>query len=222
MSDQRNSEIKNYISSLFAVEDEDLKSIKQKAVEADLPSIAIPESVGKLLYILTKLQKPKRILEIGTLAGYSTTWFAKAAPEAKIVTIELDPLHTEVARKNFENLSLKNIQLIQGRAQETLQTMISQGAMSFDLFFLDADKEGYPIYLEYILKLARSGSLLISDNLIPKEDKINKPLEKEVIATKIYEFNRKLAAHPNIETILTPTIVGDNGRVDALGISLIS
>lgn len=219
---QRNIEIKNYICDYFVQEDSDFSLIKDSALQAGLPKIAVPENVGKLLYMFTKLQKPRRILEVGTLAGYSTTWFAKAAPEAKIITLEYDPKHAAMARSNFENTGSSNrIEVVEGDGVKTLASFIERKEEPFDLIFLDADKKGYPTYLPLLLQLAKPGTLLLTDNLIPKEAQINNPLKTEREAVKTYQYNAMLGSHPDIETILVTTIVGENGRVDALGVSLI-
>lgn len=219
---QRNIDIKNYICSFFVKEDQDLLSIKKCASDVGLPKIAIPENVGKLLYILTKLQKPQRILEIGTLAGYSTAWLAKAAPEAKIITLECNSKHASIARTNFQNAHLSQIEVLEDDALKTLQFLIEQKEEPFDLIFLDADKEGYPNYFPYLLKLSKTGTMLLTDNLIPKETPVNNPSTKEIEAIKTYQYNSLLAECPHIETILVTNIVGEKGRIDALGVSLVT
>lgn len=220
---QRNADIKSYICQLFAKEDEDLLSIKESASYAGLPKIAISENVGKLIYIFTKLQKPKRILEVGTLAGYSTAWLAKGAPDAKIITLECDPKHATVARSNFKQTHLNHrIEIIEDDASNTLNSFVESQEEPFDLIFLDADKKGYPKYLPYLLKLSKPGTLLLTDNLIPREEQINQPASNDLEATNIYHYNSLLSENPNLETILITTIVGDNGRVDALGVSIIN
>lgn len=222
MTSNRNADVKSYICYHFAKEDSILQSAKKRAVEAHLPHIAIPENVGKLIYMLVKLHKPKRILEIGTLAGYSTLWLAKGAPDAAIITLESNPEHAAVARENFKNAHLENkIELIEADAIESLKLFVERKERPFDLIFLDADKEAYPEYLPYLLTLSQPGTLLLTDNLIPKEDRINRPDPNDVNATSIYRYNSILAEHPHIETILITTIVGDCGRIDALGVSLI-
>lgn len=219
---KRNAQIKKYICDLFVKEDEDLILIKQRALQAGFPNIAVPENIGKLLYILTKLQKPKRILELGTLAGYSTTWIAKAAPKAKIVTLECDAKHAAMAKANFKQSNLHDrIEIIEDDALNTLQNLINKQSEPFDLIFLDADKERYPMYLPYLIKLARPGTLLLTDNLIPRDAQINNPMPTELQANRVYEYNALLMSMPNIETIPITTLVGENGRVDAIGVSLI-
>lgn len=222
MTEQRSAAIKDYIYKTFVQEDECLLQTKKHAHAEGLPEISIPENVGKLLYILTKLRKPRRILEIGTLAGYSTLWFAKAAPKAKIFTLESNPTHSKIAQKNFQQAAYaKNITLIEGDALKTLKSFKESGEPPFDLIFLDADRKVYPTYFPYLLAVADEETLLLTDNLIPKESAINRPESTDIDATNTYHYNQMLALHPSLETILATTIVGQRGRVDALGISLV-
>lgn len=221
MTNNRSAEIKDYICQTFANEDEALSAAKEHALKEELPPIAIPENVGKLIYLLAKIQKPKRILEVGTLGGYSTLWLAKGAPDAEIITLEYNPKHAAVARENFQRAGQGKIKVIEGDALKTLQNFIKNGETPFDLIFLDADKEDYPAYLPFLLALSGPNTLLLTDNLIPKVSPINKPLEDDLTAVKIYQYNEMLASHQQIDTILATTIVGESGRIDALGISLI-
>lgn len=224
MTNPRNADIKTYIAQNFAKEDQDLLYAKENSVKNQLPNIEVSANTGKLLFLLAQLHQPKKILEIGTLGGYSTLWLAKGAPEAHITTIEGHSGHAAVARENFKHAGLDHrIELLHGNALKMLTKLTEKKEkLHYDLIFLDADKEGYPDYLPLILKLAAPRALLITDNLIPKEGFINQPDEKDEGAKRIYEFNAMLASHPNIESILVPAIVGERGRVDALGISLIN
>jgi predicted O-methyltransferase YrrM len=223
MTKSRTQQISDYIRSTFVKEEDLFLAIKRHAQQEALPNIAVPENVGKLLYLFTKLQKPKRILEIGTLAGYSTMWFASAAPDATITTIECNQKYANVARDNFKRSDLGNkIELIVENALKVLERYIQDGEPPFDLIFLDADKEGYPHYLPLMLALSRPGTLLLTDNLIPKHGEIKIPPPHDNIAASTYRYNELLTSHPKLETILVPTIVGEEGRIDALGISLVT
>lgn len=217
-------DIKNYLSDLFVHEDALLSSIKERARQQGLPNIEVPSTVGKLLYCLAKIQKPQKILEIGTLAGYSTIWLGRALPDNGIlISLELDPHHVAIARNNISLVHLEHkIEIREGNAKELLDLMIDNNEGPFDLIFIDADKENYPCYLEKALKLSRLGTLILSDNLIPKGDTIGKPHPNHPEAKDIYEFNEKIASHPLLESILATTIVGDLGRIDALGISIVN
>ncbi|MDB6081180.1 MAG: putative O-methyltransferase [Chlamydiia bacterium] len=219
-ANERNAAISEYITATFVHENDALGKAKKSSLQKGIPDISVPKAVGKLLYMLSLLQKPKRILEIGTLTGYSTLWLAQGAPDAEIITIEFDPKHAEIARSNFKRSSSK-IHLLEGDAADLLTDMITTKVEPFDLIFLDADKDSYPTYLPLIIALSRPGTLLLSDNLIPREAEINSPKSTDVQATGVYAYNTLLALHSRLETILVPTIVEKWGRLDALGISIV-
>lgn len=222
MTTNRSAEIKEYITKTFVQEDKDLLAAKEHATKNGIPPIAIPENVGKLLYFLVKLHKPKRILEIGTLAGYSTLWLAKGAPDAELITLEYSKKHASVARENLQRSQhASRIKLLEGDAFEILKQFKENGEPPFDLIFLDAYNEGYPSFLPLILDLSRPGTLLLTDNLIPKEAPINHPSPDDLEGVNTYQYNQLLATNPRLETILSTTIVGERGRIDALGISLV-
>jgi predicted O-methyltransferase YrrM len=218
---QRNAEIKNYICTHFAQEDQDLLTVTKNAKSAEIPEIAVSSDIGKIIYLLAKLHRPKRILEVGTLAGYSTTWLSKAAPEAKIITLEYNPNFASVAKANFKELNLDHqIRIIEGDAKASMEKLIDEKTSPFDLIFLDAFNEEYPDLLPYILKLSSPGTMLLTDNLIPKEGQINFDEGRDLEAVKTYEYNAMLTRLPNVETVFIPTIVGKKGRTDALAVSI--
>lgn len=221
---ERAVQIKNYISELFAPEDETLQAIRENSKKEGLPEIEISPQLGKLFYILAKLHKAQRILELGTLGGYSTAWFTKALPpKGKIITLEYNPHHADVARKNLLTLSCKDqVEIREGSAVNLMDRMIENREAPFDLIFIDADKINYPTYLTKAIALSRAGSLILSDDLIPKGDDVGISGLDPILAQKIYDFNQILATHPQLESTLITTIVGNKGRIDALGISLVS
>lgn len=219
-ANERNAAICDYIRETFVEECASLQEAKKSSLQKGFPDISVPQSVGKLLYMLTLLQKPQRILEIGTLTGYSTLWLAQGAPHAEILTIEYDPKHAAIARDNFKKAA-RNIQVLEGDAVDILAEMIGQKVVPFDLIFLDADKDSYPDYLPLILALSKTGTMILSDNLIPREVAINAPLHTDVQAVGVYKYNSLLASNPRLETILVPTIIEKWGRLDALGISIV-
>jgi len=219
---ERSIHIKNYIQTLFAPEDEILFHVRKSVPREKLPNIAVSASIGKFLYLLAKLQCPRRILEIGLLAGYSTTWLARALKQGgKIISLEIDARNISVARDNFKLAGIENlVEIREGRASQLLDQMIGSEEEPFDLVFLDADKKNYPIYLEKILKLSRPGTLILTDNLIPKGEEIHRYQDFDEGAKGVYRFNQLIANHPQLETILTPTLASQ-GRVDAVGISIV-
>lgn len=214
----RNSQIKEYTRNLFCEEDKELKDVREHSCAAALPPIAVPANVGKMLYFFCRLQQPKRVLEIGTLGGYSTLWLARGMPaEGVLLTLESEEKHCHIARENIFHANLEaQIEVRLGEAEMLLQKMIEEKEPSFDLVFIDADKKRYGAYLELVFALSHPGTLVLLDNLIPKRGVILSPDMRDVEAVSIYAFNEQLARDRRFESVLFPTIVGD-GRVDALG-----
>ncbi|HET9802036.1 MAG TPA: O-methyltransferase, partial [Candidatus Acidoferrum sp.] len=138
------------------------------AEKAGLPAIAVSASQGKMLMLLGQMIGARRILEVGTLAGYSTIWLARGMAEGgKLITLEFEKKHAEVARKNFERAGLAGqIEIRVGDATQTMAQLVAESAGPFDLIFLDANKDGYPAYYELSLKLARKGTVIFADNVV--------------------------------------------------------
>jgi predicted O-methyltransferase YrrM len=203
-------EIDQYIERLFVPHDAVLEEALQAAMAAGLPEIHVSPNEGKLLYLLAKLSGAKRVLEIGLLGGYSTIWLARAiAPKGQLVSLELDENYVRVAGKNLELAGLRSmVDIRQGAAQDTLEKMVQVGEAPFDLVFIDADKDGYPVYLDYALKLTKAGSLILADNVIRRiadtmvSHEKPKPGAPEPLLAGIQEFNRKLAGNPKLESIV--------------------
>jgi len=196
-------EIDQYIERLFVPRDPVFEQALRDATEAGLPEINVSPNEGKLLYLLAKLAGAKRVLEIGLLGGYSTIWLARAiAPKGKMVTLELDEQCVRVASKNLERAGLRSmVDIRHGAASATLEKMVQTGEPPFDLVFIDADKNNYPIYLDFAMKLTHPSSLILADNVI-RDGKVARSGETDPLVLGIQEFNRKLAANPKLEAIL--------------------
>lgn len=164
MSDHMWRTVDDYFSQTLVKPDATLEAALARNAEAGLPPIDVAANQGKLLYLLARMMNAARILEIGTLGGYSTLWLARALPEnGRIVTLEFSPQHAQVARENFAEAGVtEKIELLVGPALESLPTL--QGP--FDMIFIDADKRNNPHYLQWALKLARVGSVIIGDNVV--------------------------------------------------------
>jgi predicted O-methyltransferase YrrM len=160
--------VDQYLDKMLIPPDSTLKGALATASKAKLPAIQVSSVQGKLLHLLVRIMGARNILEIGTLGGYSTIWMARALPEGgRIITLEADPKHAEVARKNFVRCGVENkVELRLGKALDTLPQVAADGRGPFDMFFIDANKSNMPEYFEWSLKLARAGSVIIADNVV--------------------------------------------------------
>jgi predicted O-methyltransferase YrrM len=214
-------EIQHYLDALFAPDDPVMQSVKKRMLDNQLPPISITPLVGKLLALLSRLVGAKRILEIGTLGGFSTIWLARALPpEGKLITIELDNKNAEIARKNIKDAGQhEKVEILIGKGLDHIRVMAQEAPSTFDLIFLDADKPSYTHYIEPMITLCRPGGLIIADNLI-RRGKVIHPPQNDAQANNLAEFNRIIASHPCLESVLIPTLTGSiGGDIDGLSIS---
>jgi len=193
----------DYISGLFAPEDQLLASLREEADRTGLPPIAVSADEGRLLQVLLTSVQARRVLEVGTLGGYSAIWMARALPEdGELVTIEIDPKHAEFAKRYLERAGLANkVEIRIGRALDVLPSLDGE---RFDAVFIDADKEPMPNYFEWALRLLRPGGLLIADNTL-WGGRVFDDAEQDEKTTAVREFNRRMANDPRILSILVPT-----------------
>ena len=157
-----------YLCDRTQAHDETLEAVLQASEQAGLPAINVAPNQGKLLQMLSRLRGARRILELGTLAGYSTIWLARALPaDGTLLTLEAVDEHAEIARRNIERAGLSGVaSVIEGDAVDTLEAFVRDGIPPFDFIFLDADKKSYPRYLELALRLSRPGTVIVADNVI--------------------------------------------------------
>jgi predicted O-methyltransferase YrrM len=162
------SDVDQYLVSKLAPSDEALDAALRDSNEAGLPQINVAPNQGKLLQLLATMQGAKRILEIGTLGGYSTIWLARALPsDGRLISLELEARHADVARRNLERAGLSSrVEIRVGTATGSLHEMIADNVEPFDFIFIDADKEGYQVYLELSLQLSRPGTVIVADNVV--------------------------------------------------------
>jgi caffeoyl-CoA O-methyltransferase len=207
--------IDDYIQNLFAPQDEALEAAVRESQRAGLPEIHVSPNEGKLLQLLAEMMGARRILEMGTLGGYSAINLARGmAEDGRLISLEIDEHHAEVARQNVERAGLaEKVEIRLGDARELLVQLAESDEGPFDLVFIDADKEGYPEYLEWALRLSRPGSLILGDNTIwggaiidPQDDSTR----------AIHEFNEKIAKDPRLSVIVLPLL---RERVDGLAIA---
>lgn len=209
--------VDQYIANLFNAPDEALEKTAASIESSGMPAISISPNQGKFLYLLTKLCRAKKILEIGTLGGYSTIWMAKALPKSgQLVTLEVDQHHADVAHKNIVHAGLADIVDIRtGNALELLPQIEAAGMGPFDMIFIDADKPPYAAYFEWALKLSGAGTLIIADNVI-RQGKVLDPDSTDEAINGIQRFNQLLAASSSVSA----TILQMVGAKDYDGMAL--
>lgn len=168
MNPERWTAVDDYLSNILVGSDPVLEAASQAAIDAGLPPISVTPNQGKFLQLLARGMGARRILEIGTLAGYSTLWLARALPaDGRLVTLEFEPKHAEVARANFTRANIDAlVDLRVGPALDSLPRIAVEGSGPFDFIFIDADKENYPSYFTWAVRLARAGTLIVADNVV--------------------------------------------------------
>ncbi|MGQ0640770.1 MAG: O-methyltransferase [Gemmatimonadaceae bacterium] len=209
-----------YIADLFIGADPVLEDALADSNAAGLPAIAVAPHEGKLLMLLARAIGARRILEVGTLGGYSTIWLARALPnEGRLITLEYDPKHADVARANIARAGLSGIVDVRvGRAIDTLPQIQAEGLEPFDLIFIDADKQGYVDYLEWSLELSRRGTLIIADNVI-RDGKVLDATTEDALVQGVRRYNEVLAAEPRVIATAIQT-VGNKGY-DGMAMALV-
>lgn len=195
--------VDRYIDGLFAPEDEVLASALAASKAAGLPEIQVSAGQGKFLYLLATLVGARRILELGTLGGYSTIWLARAlTPDGRLTTLEFEPRHAAVATANLARAGLtQRTEVVVGAALDTLPGVIDRADAPFDLVFLDADKVNYPNYFPHIMRGVRQGALILADNVI-RRGSVLKPAADDASARATAAFNAMLAADERLEAVI--------------------
>ena len=191
----------DYIASLFAPQDAALTDSLAEMEREKIPAINVSGVEGQLLHILALTVGAKRILEVGTLGGYSGIYLSRAMPEdGKLITLEIDSHHADVARQNFERAGVgQKVEIRVGPAADALRQMIEAGEPPIDLIYIDADKDGYTEYLRLSLPLLREGGLMLGDNTLP-----DAVLTEDDSGTKRY--NAAVAQYPELTTIIVPIL----------------
>lgn len=217
MNNELFESVDHYISNLVGQEDEALIAATRSLSEAGMPAISVSPNQGKFLQLLALLCNSKNILELGTLAGYSTIWMARALPkDGKLITLEADPKHAAVAQKNIERAGLASqVQIKTGKALDILPQLHAEGAGPFDMIFIDADKPPYAEYFEWALRLSRPGTLIVADNVI-RDGKVLNENSTEPAVNGAQRFNKMLAA----STAVTATILQMVGVKEYDGMAL--
>jgi predicted O-methyltransferase YrrM len=207
MSQELWTAVDEYVSEKLIGSDAVLEAARKASLEAGLPDIAVAPNQGRLLHLLARMQKATRILEIGTLGGYSAIWLARALPEdGRLITLEADPKHAETAKANIAHAGLAHkVDLRLGKAIDTLPHL--EGI--FDLIFIDADKASIPDYFTWALKLSRSGTLIVVDNVI-RDGKVIEADSTDPSVQGVRRLNEMLAAETRVMATCLQ-VVGSKG-----------
>jgi len=213
--------VDEYIAQTLIKTDAVLDTALEKSHAAGLPAINVSPSHGKLLHILVRLVNARTILEIGTLGGYSTIWMARALPPGgRLISLECDPKHVELARTNIARAGLERVVDIRlGIALETLTAIAAENIGPFDLIFIDADKVSTPEYFKWALKLSRVGSLIVVDNVVRKGEVANARTNDPAVQG-MRRFIELAAAEPRVTATALQT-VGCKGY-DGISIALVT
>jgi len=204
--------VDDHLTTTLLGPDPDLDAALADSNAAGLPAINVAPNQGKLLSLLVRIAGARRVLEVGTLGGYSTIWLARALPaDGSLVTLELEEHNATVARANIERAGLGDrVEVRVGPAADTLAAMVAEGTEPFDLVFLDADKGGYPTYLERSLDLSHPGTVIVADNVV-RAGAVIDPDTTDVNALGVQRFLAAAGADPRIDGTAVQT-VGTKGH----------
>ena len=197
--------VDNYIERLFITDS--MPAILENCNREDIPNWAVSANQGMLLQVLALTCRAKRILEVGTQGGYSTAWLARALPEGgKVTTIEVDPHTADVARANLLEEGLGNkTEVLTGKAIEVLEQMIKEGTEPFDMIFIDADKPPYKEYLDCAIKLSRTGTLIIADNVV-RGGRVLDEHSDDPVVVGVRRFNEALANDKRVRATIMQNV----------------
>src|SRR5262249_18682814 len=221
MTQEQWAAVDRYLADLFVPPDPALEAALRDSAAAGLPAINVSPTQGKLLHLLARAQGARTILEVGTLGGYSTIWLARALPPGgRLVTLEIDPKHAEVARGNIARAGLSDVvELRLGRALDTLPQLAAEGRGPFDFVFIDADKPGNADYFAWALRLSRRGSLIVVDNVVRKGAVVDADSDDPNVQG-VRRFNDMLAAESRVSATAIQT-VGSKGY-DGFALALVT
>ena len=218
---ERWTEVDQYITDLLVQPDAVLSAALEASAAAGLPAISVSPAQGKLLFLLVQSCRARRVLEIGTLGGYSTIWLARGLPsDGHLTTLEVNPAHAAVATANLQRAGLANVVRVRvGPARDTLRQLVREGVVPFDVVFIDADKPGYPEYLSLAMGLVRRGSMIIADNVI-RDGAVADPASADPNVQAVRRFNEMLAADRRLAATVLQT-VGSKGY-DGLAFAVVT
>lgn len=208
--DTPNMTVAAYIRDLFLPPDPQLEAALQRAAVAGLRSIQVSPEIGRLLGILVQATGARRVLEIGTLGGYSAIHLARGLPtDGRLISLEIDDRHAQVARDNLADAGLTDRAEVRVGAALDLLPLLSADA-PFDLAFIDADKESYPAYLEWCMRLVRPGGMIVVDNVLSRRG-VLPPAAEDAGGRAIAALNEAAAHDPRLDAIIVPARDGHDG-----------
>jgi predicted O-methyltransferase YrrM len=201
------TQVDRYFGDLLLPSDPALEAALAANHDADLPAIDVTPLLGQFLALIVRISGARRILEIGTLGGYSTIWLARALTlNGRLITLELEPRHAEIARANLERAGVfDRVDLRIGRASDLLRELVNSSAAPFDLIFIDADKASYPEYLQLSLKLSHPGTIIIADNVV-REGKVVDRDSDDPNVQGVRRFTELVAAEPRLSATVLQTV----------------
>jgi predicted O-methyltransferase YrrM len=207
LSEETWAAVETYVDGLLIPSDPVLDAAVAASEAAGLPDIAVTPSQGKLLYLLARMLRARRVLEVGTLGGYSTIWLARALPEnGSVITIESEKQHCDVARANLARADLSGlVEFREGKALDVLPELAAEGLEPFDLVFIDADKENTEAYFRWALRLSRAGAAIIVDNVI-REGKVAEAEADDPRVQGMRRFFEMLAAEQRVSATTIQTV----------------
>ncbi|HEY1480595.1 MAG TPA: O-methyltransferase [Gaiellales bacterium] len=211
MTREQWTQVDEYISDTLVAPDDALNAALAANAEGGLPAIDVAPNQGKLLELLVRMHGSKTVLEVGTLGGYSTIWLARALPPGgRLVTLEFDPHHADVARSNIARAGLADVvELRVGPAIETMPQLALEGQGPFDFIFIDADKTSYPEYFALALELSRPGTVILADNVV-RNGGLGDPDSANALVRAVRRLHELVAAEPRV-TATTIQTVGSKG-----------
>jgi predicted O-methyltransferase YrrM len=201
--------LSGYVRTLYGDEDDILRDMRAEAEEQGLPAIQVPFELGRLLQVLVMQSRAQRILEIGTLFGYSTVLLARSLqPGGRITTLEVAPKHADLAAANFKRAGVhERVEILVGAAIDSLRKLEGH---AFDFVFIDADKASYPAYLGHALRLTHPGATIVADN-VWRDGAVLSPTAGNADNEGLAKFNRDVASNSHLLTAVIPTRDGRDG-----------
>ena len=220
MSAEQWTAVDRYLTDLMVPPDAALDEALRASGAAGMPAIAVSPNQGKLLHLMARMQGARTVLEVGTLGGYSTIWLARALPPGgRVVSLEFSPKHAEVARANLKRAGLGDVvQVIEGKALDTLPRLLAEGRGPFDFVFVDADKQNQADYFTWAMKLTRVGSVIVLDNVI-RDGAVADASNPDPAVQGVRRANELMANSPRVSATAIQT-VGSKGY-DGFAVALV-